>query len=264
MKELATAFSPVLPAFLALIAILVGRPVMAEELIVALSSEEVKITSNFTGTGIAVFGAIERDAATISRGSFYDVVVVLKGPPETVVTRRKDRLLGIWLNSAARTYPDMPSFYAVNSSRPVAEVATAPVLKRFQLGFDNLAFETTEHEEAITPEDISFRDAFVRLKQQAGLFRQEHYGVTFPGTNVFQTTLQIPANVPVGRYEVAVYLFRDSAFLASDSAEIRISKTGFEQFTFDLAHGYGFLYGAICVVLAIFTGWLAGVIFRKD
>lgn len=250
-----------LGAFLALFLIV---PAKAEELIVALSSEEVKITSNFTGTGITVFGAVERDAGTVSRGSFYDVVVALRGPAETVVARRKDRLLGVWLNNASRTYLDMPSFYAVNSSRPVSEVTTAPVLRRFQLGFDNLAFDTAEHEEAITPEDISFRQSFIRIKQQAGLFRQEHYAVTFPGSNVFQTTLQIPANVPVGRYQVSVYLFRDSAYLATSNAEIRVSKTGFEQFTFDLAHGYGFLYGAICVVLAIFTGWLAGVIFRKD
>src|SRR5690606_37114759 len=63
-------------------------PARAEQLIVALSAEEVRITSNFTGTSITVFGAIERDAATVSRAEFYDVVVAVKGPPETVVTRQ--------------------------------------------------------------------------------------------------------------------------------------------------------------------------------
>ncbi|HEV7283598.1 MAG TPA: TIGR02186 family protein [Kaistia sp.] len=52
--------------------------------------------------------------------------------------------------------------------------------------------------------------------------------------------------------------------LASDQSEIRISKMGFEQFTFDLAHNQGLIYGLICVILAVFTGWLAGVIFRRD
>lgn len=237
----------------------------AEQLIVALSAEEVRITSNFTGTSITVFGAIERDAATVSRAEFYDVVVSIKGPPETVVTRRKDRLVGIWLNSESRTFVNIPSFYAVNSSRPLSEVTTPQILKRFQIGADDLVFPVSAGDGAQSAgQDDAFRQAFVRLKQQDGLYRTEAYGVKFPGTEIFQTAVQIPANVPVGRYVVTVYLFRDGAMLASDQSEIRISKMGFEQFTFDLAHNQGLIYGLICVILAVFTGWLAGLIFRRD
>jgi uncharacterized protein (TIGR02186 family) len=240
-------------------------PARAEQLIVALSAEEVRITSNFTGTSITVFGAIERDAATVSRAEFYDVVVAVKGPPETVVTRRKDRMLGVWLNSDSRTFVNIPSFYAVNSSRPLSEVTTPQILKRFQIGADDLVFPVSAGEGAETAgSDDEFREAFIRLKRQDGLFRNQAYGVTFPGTEIFQTAVQIPANVPVGRYVVMVYLFRDGALLATDQSEIRIAKMGFEQFTFDLAHNQGLLYGVICVILAAFTGWLAGVIFRRD
>jgi uncharacterized protein (TIGR02186 family) len=244
---------------------LASAPARAEQLIVALSTEEVRITSNFTGTSITVFGAIERDAATVSRAEFYDVVVALKGPPETVVTRRKERFLGIWLNSASRTFVNIPSFYAINSSRPLSEVSTPQILKRFQIGSENMVFPVSADEGAETADaDNAFRQAFIRLKQQDGLFRSEAYGVTFPGNEIFQTALRIPANVPVGRYGVTVYLFRDGALLATDQSEIRIAKTGFEQFTFDLAHNQGLIYGLICVILAVFTGWLAGIIFRRD
>jgi uncharacterized protein (TIGR02186 family) len=244
---------------------LVATPARAEQLIVALSAEEVRITSNFTGTSITVFGAIERDAATVSRAEFYDVVVSVKGPPETVVTRRKDRFVGVWLNSASRTFVNIPSFYAVNASRPLSEVTTPQILKRFQIGADDLVFPVSADDGAQSAgQDDAFRQAFVRLKQQDGLYRSEAYGVKFPGTEIFQTAVQIPANVPVGRYVVTVYLFRDGAMLASDQSEIRISKMGFEQFTFDLAHNQGLIYGLICVILAVFTGWLAGVIFRRD
>lgn len=236
---------------------LVSLPAQAEQLIVALSSEEVKITSNFTGTSIAVFGAIEPDAATVSRPSFYDVVVTVKGPAESVVTRRKDHIAGIWLNNGSRTLRDMPSFYAVNASRPLSDVTTPQTLKRYRLGADEIVG-------AALPAADPFAQAFVRLKQEAGLYREEAYGVLFPAITVFQTAVQIPANVPIGKYMATVYLFRDGAMLASGDSEIRISKTGFEQFTFDLAHDRGLVYGLICVILAIFTGWLAGVIFRRD
>jgi uncharacterized protein (TIGR02186 family) len=255
-----------LALLLAIAALAIGMvAARAEQLVVALSTEEVRITSNFTGTSITVFGAIERDAATVSRAEFYDVVVAVKGPPETVVTRRKDRMFGIWLNSDSRTFVNIPSFYAIHSSRPLSEVTTPQILKRFQIGADNLVFPIAAETGADPTEtDDAFRDAFIRLKRSDGLFRSQAYGVTFPGTEIFQTAIQLPANVPIGRYAVMVYLFRDGAMLASDQSEIRIAKTGFEQFTFDLAHNQGLLYGLICVILAVFTGWLAGVIFRRD
>jgi uncharacterized protein (TIGR02186 family) len=229
----------------------------AEQLIVALSSEEVQITSNFTGTSITVFGAIEPDSSTVSKPSFYDIVVAVKGPSESVITRRKDRIAGIWLNNPSRTLRDMPSFYAVNSSRPLSDLTTPQTLERYRLGADEIVG-------AALPATDPFAQAFIRLKQEAGLYREEAYGVLFPALSVFQTAVQIPANVPVGRYTAMVYLFRDGAMLASSDSEIRISKTGFEQFTYDLAQHRGLIYGGICVIFAIFTGWLAGVIFRRD
>lgn len=241
---------------------LAAPPAAGEQLVVALSTDHVRISSSFTGTGVTVFGTIERDAGTVSRGGAYDIVVVVRGPDETLVTRRKERVGGIWLNRAARTFLDMPSFYAVHASRPLAEISTPETLKRFQLGFDNLAFRVADG--AAAPDDGEFRDGFIRLKRQAGLYRDAPYGVTFPGGGLFRTTVDIPANVPVGTYRVSVFLFRDDAMLAASSAVFGIAKTGFEQFTFDLARKNGYLYGLICVALALLTGWLAGVLFRRD
>ena len=249
-------------AALALLAVWLagGRPAGSEQIILALSTETVRITSNFTGTGISVFGAIEPDAATVSRGSVYDVVVVMRGPGETLVTRRKERFLGIWLNRHSRTFSDMPSFYSISSSRPLAQVATPVQLQRLQLGPENLDFGPGSD----APDTLAFREAFTRLQKDAGLYREAPYGVTFPGSTVFQASIDVPANVPVGLYRVEVYLFRDNALLATSNGSISISKSGFEQFTFELSRQNGFVYGIACVILALFTGWLAGVLFRKD
>lgn len=249
---------------LALLTLLAATPAFAEQLVLALSAEAVKISSSFTGTGITVFGAIERDAATVSRASTYDIVVVVRGPGETLVTRQKERFAGIWLNRDERTFVNMPSFYSVQSSRPLDDITTPELRRRFQIGFTDLAFRTAAGEPETSAGDDAFRDAFIRLKQQAGLYRSESYGVMFPGEQVFQATVQIPANVPVGLYRVSVFLFRDNTMLATTNAAIGISKTGFEQFTFDLARRHGYLYGLICVALALLTGWLAGVLFRRD
>ena len=112
----------------------------AEKLTVALSTPEVTINSNFTGTTVTVFGVIDRDAKSVSGVGGYDIAVLLLGPRETVVARRKERILGIWANAASETFEAAPSFYALSTSVKVDELATPPVLDRLQLGFDNIAF----------------------------------------------------------------------------------------------------------------------------
>ncbi len=256
--------SPPLRLLLLVAALLLAefRPAAAESLVVALSTDHVEISSSFAGTGITVFGAIERDGAALPERPVYDIVAVVRGPDETLVTRRKERVAGIWLNRAARTFLEMPSFYAVHSSRPLGEITNLTTLRRYQLGLGNLAFRSEGGFEAA--DDPAFEAAFVRLKKQAGLYRDAPYGITFPGGSLFQTGVAIPANVPVGTYVVSVFLFADGVMLATGNAAFGIGKTGFEQFTFDLAHENGYLYGLICVLLALLTGWLAAVLFRRD
>ena len=250
---------------LALLVAVAAVPAKAETLIVALSTQQVRISSNFTGSSITVFGAIERDAATVSRASFYDVVVVVKGPAETFVTRKKDRFLGVWLNRSSRTFVNVPSFYSVHSSRPLDQVTTPQLRKRYQLGADQLVFPVAVDGGAETAEaGDEFREAFIKLKSDARLYQSHPYAVSFPGAEIFQTAIDLPANVPTGRYVATVYLFRDGAMLASKEEPIIVVKTGFEQASYNLAQSQGFVYGLAVVVLAIFTGWLAGVIFRRD
>ncbi len=74
----------------------------AEKLTIALSTPEVTISSNFAGTAVTVFGVIDRDAKSVSGVGGYDIAVLLLGPRESVVARRKERILGIWANAASR------------------------------------------------------------------------------------------------------------------------------------------------------------------
>jgi uncharacterized protein (TIGR02186 family) len=43
-----------------------------------------------------------------------------------------------------------------------------------------------------------------------------------------------------------------------------IVKVGFEQFVVDAAREHGLLYGLATALMAILTGWIASVVFRRD
>ena len=235
-----------------------------EDLTIALSQPEVRIDSNFTGTTIAIFGVIQRNAATVSRSQGYDVAVLASGPLESVVARRKDRILGVWANRAAEAIVSVPSFYSLNTSRDVDALAPPSLLAHLGIGFRYINFTYGDRDAVNDPAAAEFRDAYIRLKSQSGLYDEQQGGVTFIGDTIFRSAMRIPANVPVGRYTVGVYLFSGGAFLAKAIAPFEVTKTGFESYMFSIARSQSLLYGLGCVALALVTGWLAGVIFRRD
>jgi uncharacterized protein (TIGR02186 family) len=235
----------------------------AEDLTIAVSTPEVQISSNFAGTGVTIFGVIGTGQGALLPGGPYDIAVLVLGPPQDVVTRRKDNVLGIWINDAAETFMGAPTFYALDTSVARDALAEPPTLERLGLGFDNIAF-THENRTAVNDAAAAdFRAAYIRLKQKAGLF-SEQANVEFIGDNIFRTTTWLPANTPAGRYTVLVYLFSNQALIAHAEGSITVSKAGLEQVIPAFARSQALIYGLICAALGMFVGWLGGVIFRRD
>jgi uncharacterized protein (TIGR02186 family) len=242
-----------------------AAPACAERLVASLSRHQVLITSSFTGTEIVLFGTVERDAQTVSRRSGYDIAVSVFGPRQTLVTRRKGRVLGVWANVASREFVDPPSYLAVLATKRVDMIASLDVLRRQQVGLDNVSLP--QRMGSITIElapDDPFRVAFIRLKKEHDLYREEPAGVTFLTPTLFRAGIPVPATAPIGSYEVDVKLFADGAVIARTNSAFEIVKVGFEQFVADAARDYGFFYGLATAMMALLTGWLASVVFRRD
>jgi uncharacterized protein (TIGR02186 family) len=234
---------------------------LAERLISSLSNHQVLVSSSFVGAELVLFGSVERDAATIPRRGGYNLVVTVVGPRETLVTRRKGRVFGIWANTQSRTFVGAPSYLAVLSNRPLDEITSLGTRQRLDIGMDNVPLPQTV---AMQPTDLLFRDALIRLKKERGLYIEEPNSVTFLTPNLFRATIRLPAEAPVGAYEVEVKLFADGTNLARTSSALEVVKVGVEQFVATAARDYGFLYGLGTTLMALLTGWFASVVFRRD
>src|SRR5262245_32173232 len=97
-----TRRSPLLLAAVLAALTAAAAPAAAERLVASLSNHRVMVTSNFTGEELVLFGGIEQDAASRPRRGGYDIIVTVSGPRQTVVTFRKARVLGIWVNADSR------------------------------------------------------------------------------------------------------------------------------------------------------------------
>ena len=109
-----------------------------------------------------------------------------------------------------------------------------------------------------------FRDALIRLRKQRKLYVEDPTGVTFLTPNLFRATIRLPAESPVGSYDVDVRLFADGTELARANSALEVVKVGIEQFIVNAAANHGILYGLFTTLMALTTGWFAALIFRKD
>ncbi|MHA1523164.1 MAG: TIGR02186 family protein [Alphaproteobacteria bacterium] len=225
----------------------------AQGLVTDISEHLISITSSFTGKDLLLFGALDAGGG--------DIVVVVRGPDNDLVVRRKGLIAGIWVNRKAVTYQQVPGYYAVLSSRPLEQIASAAALERLGIGIGNLKFDTPSS--AVRPGG-EFQQAVVRLKRAQGLFKANPDGVVFLGDTLFRATVSLPANVPNGVFKAAVYLFRDGQVHAAQTAPLYVNKVGFERLVFNLAQEQPLVYGIVAVLIALFAGWLASVMFRRN
>jgi uncharacterized protein (TIGR02186 family) len=240
-------------------------PAAAERLVASLSNHRVMVTSNFTGDELVLFGGIEQDAASRPRRGGYDILVTVTGPRQTIVTFRKERVLGIWVNADSRVLENVPAYLAVLSNRPLDDITNTETLRRLQLGLDNVPLpQRASVNIADAASNDPFRQAFIKIKSDQGLYRELSNGVTFLAPALFRALIPLPAEVPVGTYDVDVRLFADGAQIARAPSPFEVYKSGFEQVVTTAARDHGMLYGLGTAMMAIITGWFASVVFRRD
>jgi uncharacterized protein (TIGR02186 family) len=253
-------------SLLMLLAMAASCPAHAERLIVSVSNHRVTVTPNYAGEELVLFGSVEKDGPTAAAAADgYDLVVTVRGPRADMVTRRKQRRFGIWINTDARQFPNVPGYLAVFANRPIEALASPEVQRRQQLGLANVLLpERTGLDAAEVLADDVFRNAFVRLQSRHGLYREDTTAVTFLTSTLFRTGIPLPAAVPIGTYDVEIKLFANGVYITKTETAFEIVKVGFEQFVASTARQNGLVYGLITTAMALMTGWMASIVFRRD
>jgi uncharacterized protein (TIGR02186 family) len=250
------------PVLFALACAWFAQGAAAEDLAAGISRDKIEITSNFTGTDVVVFGAVENESGeALPATEMRDVVVVISSETPSVITvRKKERVGPIWVNRDMQRFADVPGYYFLSSTRPLADIARADVLEQFELGLDRLAFGPA-------PGTIGgpreFRAAIVRQKKASGLYSQHEGGVSFLSGSLFRTTVSLPPNVPAGNLKVHVYVFAGGEVTSSSAMVLFIDKTGIERQLSDFSQKKPWLYGLLAVVLSGLAGFAAYVAFRE-
>ena len=193
-----------------------GRP--REQLVLTPSTTTVFIRSNYIGTSVALFGAVQGVSELAKNAADYDVVITIIGPRQTLVARRKSRVFGIWANADSRTFTDVPSYLEVLANRKLASIAPPAESSRNRIGLEYMLPASSEES------DAPFRAALVQIESKRGVFAEKMNASTFFSSTLFRAEIVLPANVQVGTYTIDVKLFSNGNSLRKRRRPSRSSR----------------------------------------
>ncbi len=242
--------------FLAAFALLC-LPARAERLIATIAPSKISISASYTGGHIVVFGAI---ADTEMPQRSYDAVVTVIGPRQDLIVRRKERVLGIWVNRSSSTFVGVPSYLAVSANRPFDDIARPETLRYLRIGLKHSVFIDRS-----VDQNDQFQANFISVRMQEGLFVVQPSGVSFVSPTVFRAEIPLPKSAPTGSYKVDVHILADGQPIVDVfSSAFEVEKIGLPQFVVRSSINYSLLYGLAIMGLALLTGWIASVALRRN
>ncbi len=219
---------------------------------VDLAEDYVDISAGFDGAHISLFGMRE------GKG---DIAIVIRGPVRDMVVRRKGQLAGAWINRSSKKFKDVPLYYDYALSDMALDMKMPEALKKVGVGLSGLSYQL--HDAHSTGKlRAEFKDALIRNKQAKALFPKKPQGVKFLNDKFFRADFYIPANVPVGEYRIQTYYFLKGKIRNVKTNILKVEQVGASAGIKSFSKEHSFIYGLLCVCVAVFAGWVSNRVRR--
>ena len=225
-------------------------------LVADLSQDNVKISTNFLGAKILLFGAYDGIQGD-------DIIVVVSGPKGLVTVQKKEKVLGVWVNTKKINYINAPKYLYIASNRDINEILNYKTRKISEIGLNNLNVRMQPGENISTKEEETWRKALTRNMLKSKLWSLDENSVKLNKNALFKTYVALPSNVPTGIFNVKILHYRNNKLISKERSTINVSKSGMSAEIYNIAQNYSTLYGIFAVLLAVLIGWITNIIFRK-
>ncbi len=237
---------------------LMALPVQGEEIVSGVSQSGVSITTNFDGASILVYGAALRDRPAPT-WPLMEVIITVEGPATPLMIRKKDYVAGIWLNRGSVKITAAPSFYAVASTKAVADILLPSEDAKYHITIP----QTIDTAAAPSADQTPYIEALQRIRQASGSFVLAPESVLLLRQALFRTDISLPANLVEGPYKVRIFLTRGGAVTDMQESQIDVQKAGVERTLYRLAMEQPLIYGVLSLLMAMVAGWGAQELFKR-
>ncbi len=243
----------------------------------------VEVGINFAGANVLVEGRAVEGA---------QVIVKVSSEPAPVKLSKKGRVMGIfWMTTDTAVVQNMPSFHMIYSSQPLGTLLGKQ--EQVEIGADAECTSIMSQArvaggsgrgESISPEQareyvVALRDIYIKSRKYVpcvschsaransstaqGAGNELSEGRVSLSNDVWQVSIKLPADAPLGNYDVTAYFVRDKKVVASQSTSFIVQKTGLEQWLGAMAVHNAPVYGLVSVGLVVLAGLCIGLVFPK-
>lgn len=240
----------------------VGAVVAAPSRIVMdMAKDSVDVTTGFSGSEIVVFGNVETDGRDAGHRG---VVVLLKGPDARIIVRKKEPVMGMWVNSDSIEFRNVPTFYDYAVSINERDLAPAQTLIENGIGLNTLVFDPEDRDDRDDNERFRlFQEALIRLWQRHGNLPLDAKKVRFLGNGLFRADFILPANIPTGAYQVEAFLFEGGKLVDKREKILQVQQAGTSAVIHHYAQSYSLMYALFGFAMAVGMGLLSYGLARK-
>lgn len=221
-------------------------------IITQLATDHVDITTRFAGQKILIFGALSRPG---------QVLIKVRSPVQGVALSRKAKYGPFWLNSDKMYIPKAPGLIYLLTSEPVEEILGEAQRRRYGLTLHHAVARV--HAERVPAGMEGWREALIRAKRREGYYR-EGVAVHLVRDRLFYADVELPAKIPLGRYDIEIYLIRDGRILSRQLRTVDVRQVRLERWVSDMAHDHPWFFGVAFIALAMALGLVLGIALRRD
>ena len=226
------------------------------QIVADLSQDNVEISTDFLGAKILLFGAYDG-----KKGD--DIIIVVTGPKGLVTVQKKEKVLGVWVNTQKINYINAPKYLNILSNRDINDILNQRTRKIAEIGLNNLNVRIQPGKIVGKKKEIIWRKALTRNMLKSNLWSLNENSVYLNKNALFRSYLTLPSNVPTGIFNVKILHYRNNKLISKETSTINVLKSGISAEIYNIAQNYSTLYGIFAVLLAVLIGWITNLIFRK-
>ncbi len=224
------------------------------ELTIDISEPTLEVSTGFTGDTLTLFGTSKPKG---------DIVILIKGPKRDTIIRRKKDILGLWIHAQSVKFNDVYGYYNVASSRPMADIASPEIRAQYSMGINSLRLTPTDSDISNAKKN-RFQEALIQNKQLSGLYALTPNAVDYINDTLFKTRITMPANVPLGNYEIEAFLFNNGKLIDRATHPFYIEQVGMAANVHDFSQDSPFWYGITVILIALLSSFLAILLLRRE
>jgi uncharacterized protein (TIGR02186 family) len=228
-------------------------------LTIKANHDHISINTFYHGSTVSVSGQYEPGT---------DLIVNITSPEAATVLKEKGKAAGfLWMNVGELHFEHTPNLYFLRSTKKVEDILNPVDTTKHVLGLSALKNHVDIEEISASSDDEKNQwfTEFVKYKEKVKLYSEETGQITLKeedGKNIYYTLFDWPYQAPPGDYRVDVSAVKDGKIVETAQSEVSVEQVGAVKYLSTMAKNNGAMYGIISIVIALFSGFGAGLLFK--